>query len=202
MTDDLTALENVGPARADDLRAAGFETTAEVRSADVEELTQIDGIGEELAEAIQNEEPNLKNAGRESEIGEYADDLLEAAAIPQTKMGIARDAGLSYRALQNYLNDYADFAAAFRKQRGKAENALIMASLGNREPLNALLEGRDLDVDDKMVQWLLSRSFEYTKTEKRELDADVDANVDQNTTLKVEFNEKVVESPWSPDDQP
>ena len=172
MTDDLTELENVGPQRADDLRAAGFETTVDVRSASIEELSEVDGIGEQLADAIKHEEPNLKNAGRDSQLAEYADDLLNAARIPQTKTGIARDAGITRRALNNYLNDHADFAAAFRKERGRAERALILAAMGDRSLLNELIEesDRDLDVEDKMVQWLLSRSYGYTEKQELELD--------------------------------
>ena len=174
MSDDLTELENVGPQRADDLRAAGFETTVDVRSASVEELSGVDGIGEQLADAIKNEEPNLKNAGRDSQLDIYANDLLDAARIPQTKTGIARDAGITRRALNNYLNEHPDFAAAFRKERGRAERALILAAMGDRSPLNELIEesDRDLDVEDKMVQWLLSRSYGYT--EKQEFDIESD----------------------------
>ena len=174
MTDDLTELENVGPQRADDLRAAGFETTVDVRSASIEELSGVDGIGEQLADAIKNEEPNLKNAGRDSQLDIYADDLLDAARIPQTKTGIARDAGITRRALNNYLNEHPDFAAAFRKERGRAERALILAAMGDRSLLNELIEesDRDLDVEDKMVQWLLSRSYGYT--EKQEFDIESD----------------------------
>ena len=174
MTDDLTELENVGPQRADDLRAAGFETTVDVRSASIEELSEVDGIGEQLADAIKNEEPNLKNAGRDSKIDEYADGLLQAARIPQTKTGIARDAGITRRALNNYLNEHPDFAAAFRKERGRAERALILAAMGDRSLLNDLIEesDRDLDVEDKMVQWLLSRSYGYS--EKQEFDIESD----------------------------
>jgi len=170
MTDDLTDLPNVGPARADDLRAAGFKTTADVRDADPDALTTISGIGDELASAIQNEEPNLKNAGETHKLDEYRDDLIEAAHIPQTKEGIARDAGITYRALQNYLSESPEFASAFRRARGRAEDALIMASMGDRGPLNRLIEDSDaeMDIDDKMVQWLLARSFDYTETQEVE----------------------------------
>jgi len=174
MSNDLTELENVGPARADDLRAAGFETTTDVRSASVGGLAQIDGIGEQLAEAIKNEEPNLKNAGRDSMLDQYADDLLDAARIPQTKTGIARDAGITRRALNNYLNEHPDFASAFRKERGRAERALILAAMGDRSLLNELIEesDHDLDVEDKMVQWLLSRSYGYTEKQQFDIESD------------------------------
>jgi len=176
MTDDLTELENVGPQRADDLRAAGFETTVDVRSASIEELSEVDGIGEQLADAIKNEEPNLKNAGRDSQLDVYADDLLDAARIPQTKTGIARDAGITRRALNNYLNEHPDFAAAFRKERGRAERALIFAAGGNNEFVNELVADADtdrgLEYDAKTARWLLTRSYGYKETQELEVESD------------------------------
>ena len=176
MTDDLTELENVGPQRADDLRAAGFETTVDVRSASIEELSEVDGIGEQLALAIKNEEPNLKNAGRDSKLAEYADDLLNAAKIPQTKTGIARDAGITRRALNNYLNEHPDFAAGFRRQRGRAEHALLFAAGGDNSLVNELVAeadcDRELDFDPKTAKWLLSRSYGYTEKQQVEVESD------------------------------
>jgi len=199
MSNDLTDLPNVGPARADDLRAAGFDTTAGVRDADSEALTAISGIGDELASAIQNEEPNLKGAGETHKLDEYRDDLIEAAHIPQTKEGIARDAGITYRGLQNYLSESPEFAAAFRRARGRAEDALIMASMGDRGPLNTLIEDSDanLEIDDKMVQWLLSRSFGYVETERKEVDANHKHAGEGGGPIEVQINETVVGTDWS-----
>lgn len=56
MTDDdpqeLTDISGVGPAKADALQAAGFETVDDIRAATQEELAEADGIGNALAARI------------------------------------------------------------------------------------------------------------------------------------------------------
>ena len=53
--DALTDLNGVGEDTADDLRAAGYETPADVRDADRDELTEVDGIGEATAADLVDE---------------------------------------------------------------------------------------------------------------------------------------------------
>jgi predicted flap endonuclease-1-like 5' DNA nuclease len=53
--DGLTDLNGVGEDTADDLRAAGYETPADVRDADSDELTDVDGIGEATAADLVDE---------------------------------------------------------------------------------------------------------------------------------------------------
>jgi NAD(P)-dependent dehydrogenase (short-subunit alcohol dehydrogenase family)/predicted flap endonuclease-1-like 5' DNA nuclease len=50
---DLTDIDGVGPTTADALRAAGFETVADVRAASVEDLTVADGVGPATAQRIE-----------------------------------------------------------------------------------------------------------------------------------------------------
>jgi len=52
---DLEALSGVGPAKADDLRAAGYESINDLRAADENDLTAVTGISAGLAETITNE---------------------------------------------------------------------------------------------------------------------------------------------------
>ena len=117
-----------------------------------------------------------RNAGRDSKLAEYADDLLNAAKIPQTKTGIARDAGITRRALNNYLNEKPDFAAAFRRQRGRAERALLFAAGGDNSLVNELLAeadcDRELNFNPKTAKWLLSRSYGYTEKQQVEVESD------------------------------
>jgi small subunit ribosomal protein S3 len=49
---DLVDLAGVGPAKADALREAGFESLDDVRSAAEEDLTEVSGVGPALAEKI------------------------------------------------------------------------------------------------------------------------------------------------------
>ena len=50
--DDPSALEGVGEAKADTLREAGYETTADLADASAEELAAIDGISDDLAASV------------------------------------------------------------------------------------------------------------------------------------------------------
>ena len=51
--EDLTRIMHVGDFLATNLRAKGFETIADVRAADREELTEVTGVGRQRAEDIQ-----------------------------------------------------------------------------------------------------------------------------------------------------
>jgi len=51
---DLTTLDGVGPATAEALRAAGFDSVAAVRAASAEELTTTDGVGPARARRIKD----------------------------------------------------------------------------------------------------------------------------------------------------
>lgn len=53
--EDLTDLTAVGPTVAEGLRAAGFETVADVRAATREDLTGVDGIGAARADRIKSD---------------------------------------------------------------------------------------------------------------------------------------------------
>ena len=53
--DALTDLNGVGEDTAPDLRAAGYETPAEVRDADPDELTDVEGIGDATAADLVDE---------------------------------------------------------------------------------------------------------------------------------------------------
>ena len=44
MTEDLTDIDGVGPAIAEQLRGAGFETVDNVKEASIEDLCVVDGI--------------------------------------------------------------------------------------------------------------------------------------------------------------
>jgi len=51
----IEEISGVGPAKGETLRAAGFETTADVRAADHDELAEVEGIGDALAEQIKSD---------------------------------------------------------------------------------------------------------------------------------------------------
>ncbi|GAA1280028.1 hypothetical protein GCM10009646_78750 [Streptomyces aureus] len=162
MTDDLTSIDGVGPAIAEQLREAGFETSDDVTSASVDDLADVHMLGESSAEAILDGTDSGK--GRPSNLDKYEGDILDAAREGLTYEGIARVAGVGVSTLHEWRNEYADFSESLERARSEAERELIQ------------------DVD---AEFVLERSYGYVKTEKREVD--MDADVDSTHDVTAEF---------------
>jgi len=88
------------------------------------------------------------------------DDILAAAREGFSKAGCARAAGVSHTALDRYLDAHDDFRSAFTRARHNGESEWID-------------EGRGEDGDSSFAKFMLASSYDYKKTEKREVDADV-----------------------------
>ena len=117
MTEDLTSIDGVGPAIADQLREAGFETVDDVQGADVGELADVHLIGAASAEAILGGDDDA-HGGRPSKLDDVRDDLLEAAERGTTKEGCARAAGIATSTLYDWLDQFPEFSEAFNRARG------------------------------------------------------------------------------------
>ena len=89
------------------------------------------------------------------------DDILEAARDGLSKAGCARAAGVEKPSLLRYLEAHEDFRTAFARARAKGERRLATGPLYDRE--------HEPDMDGQHARFLLSTSFDYVKTEKREL---------------------------------
>ena len=163
MSDDLTDLTGVGPKTAEALEEVGFETTEGVLNADVDELTEAEYIGESTGEAILEQEMSGYK-GRPKKLADKKDDIHEAAERGLTYEGIARVAGVGSSTLREWRNDYPEFEAELQEARARGEQKLI-----------------ERVAEDK-PEFILERSYDYIKTEKREIDADVD----QTTTHSLE----------------
>jgi hypothetical protein len=102
---------------------------------------------------------NADDSGRPSKLEEYEDDILEAAEEGLTFEGIARVAGIGVSTLHEWRDEYPQFSESLNRARARAERDLIQ------------------EVDPEFV---LERSYDYVKTERREVDleADVDASHD------------------------
>ena len=150
MTEDLTEIDGVGDAIAEQLREAGFETVADVEDATVDDLADVHLIGEASAKAILDGDDEA-HGGRPSMLNEYEDDLLAAAREGLTYEGIARVAGVGVSTLHEWRDDHEDFSESLERARAKAERDLIE------------------DVD---AEFVLERSYGYVKTERLEADID------------------------------
>jgi len=97
----------------------------------------------------------------------YEDDheaILDAARDGLSKAGCARTAGTQKQNLQRYLEaeENADFRDAFARARARGERRLLAGPLVDREG--------EPDMDGQHARFILSTSFDYVKTEKRELE--------------------------------
>jgi len=118
--------------------------------------------------------------GRDFAIGEADHEaILEAASMGKSVRGCARAAGVSLSQLQRYLEAHEDFRVSFERARARGESELIEGGL------------HDDDVDTSMAKFLLASSFEYKKTEKREVAGDGGGPVE------IQLNETIVETPHS-----
>jgi len=108
--------------------------------------------------------------GRDFRIGpDDHEDILQAAREGMSKAGCARAAGVSKQNLQRYLDadENTEFRDAFLRARHVGERKLIRAPLQN-DPADPV------EIDGQHARFLLSTSFDYVKTERRELEGDID----------------------------
>jgi len=112
-------------------------------------------------------DPDAENPqGRDFAIKEADHEtILSAARDGFSKAGCARAAGVGEASLQRYLDAHDDFRSAFMRARHDGERTLLKGPLVEREDERESIDGQH-------ARFLLSTSFDYQKTEKREL-ADV-----------------------------
>lgn len=91
--------------------------------------------------------------GRPSLLEEYEDDILAAARKGLTYEGIARVAGVGVRTLHEWREKHEDFSQSLERARARAEQDLIQ------------------NADSEFV---LERSYGYTKEQEVELSGEVD----------------------------
>lgn len=95
--------------------------------------------------------------GRPSKFTEdRAHNAIDSARKGLSKAGCSRAAGVGKATLERWLDGRDEFRNAFRRARNEGEVALIEDGL------------HDPDTDGAMARFLLSTSFDYVKTEKRE----------------------------------
>lgn len=107
-------------------------------------------------------DPDAENPhGRDFTLSEADhEDILEAARLGTSVRGCARAAGVSLSQLQRYLDAHPDFRVSFERARAQGEDRLIRDGL------------YDDGTDSSMAKFLLASSFDYKKTEKREVEGE------------------------------
>jgi hypothetical protein len=111
-------------------------------------------------------EHNDTDTGRPSEVAKHEDEILEGARQGMTKQGLARLAGVDESTLYRYLDKHDQFRKSLKRARAQGEL-------------------RHLErVDERGSQFILERSFGYTKSQEIEHSGDVDTG---ETEVTVNF---------------
>lgn len=111
-------------------------------------------------------DPDAENPhGRDFTIDESDHDaILQAARDGMSQAGCARAAGVDEKNLRRYLDAHEDFRRDFRRARYEGERKLVKGALhDDPDPARP-------DMNGQHARFLLSTSFEYVKTEKREVE--------------------------------
>jgi AcrR family transcriptional regulator len=98
-------------------------------------------------------DPDAENPhGRPSKLEDRREDIMEAAERGLTLEGIARAAGVGVSTLREWRTKHDDFSAALKRARARAEVDLI---------------------EDASAEFVLERSYDYTKSQEVELSGEV-----------------------------
>lgn len=109
-------------------------------------------------------DPDAENPhGRDFALSEDDhDDILDAAKMGASKAGCARAAGVDEASLRRYLDAHDDFRRAFAQARAEGEQRLLRGPLFREEDARREMDGQH-------ARFLLSTSFDYKKTERKEV---------------------------------
>lgn len=101
-------------------------------------------------------ETTSPRGGRPTKLHDHWDDVMEAARMGKPINGCARVAGVDESTLHRWLNRHEEFASKFRKARAEGETRHLET------------------VDDSGSQFVLERSFGWTKKKEIEHQGDAD----------------------------
>ncbi|ELZ05581.1 hypothetical protein [Natrialba aegyptia] len=108
------------------------------------------------------EERRRPQEGRPSELEDNWEACIEAAERGLTYEGIARVAGVGVSTLREWRNDNDEFHAELEKARSRGEQQLVER------------------VAEDRPEFILERSYDYVKTERHEVEADVDQTTEHS----------------------
>jgi transposase len=105
---------------------------------------------------IESHGGHVSGHGRPSKLDDYEEDILTGARQGMTLAGCARLAGVDESTLHRWINKYDEFRKSLKRARAQGELQHLQS------------------VNDSGSQFILERSFGYTKTEKREIEGGLD----------------------------
>lgn len=147
---ELTDIPGIGPAIADNLRAAGFETPDDVLDASVDELAAVELIGESTAEAILNGEASGRR-GRDPDVRDHLGAILEHAEKPLSDRDVIARSPIGWSTHKEWRNKegepYDTYQEEWRNARAKGRERLLSDGLYG-------------DADSSLVKYLIKCSGE------------------------------------------
>lgn len=164
--DELEAIPGIGPAIADNLRAAGYETPDAVMAADVDELAAVELIGESSAEAILNGEARGRR-GPEPQVDEVIGDVRRQLEKPISNRAAIAQSDIGRATHKEWLkkdgHPYTKYQEMYEEARAIAEEELI-------------LQGLNKGYDSSLVKFLLKATFGYNDEQSINVRGKVDTD--------------------------
>jgi hypothetical protein len=164
--DSLEDIPGIGPAIAENLRAAGLDSADAVLAADAGELADVELIGESTAEAILNGEADGRR-GRDPDVREHLDAVCEQARKPLSDRDAIARSPIGWSTHKEWRNKdgepYATYQEEWRNARAVGRERLID-------------EGLYGEADSSLVKYLIKCSdagYDDEQTIKHEGDADL-----------------------------
>lgn len=118
-----------------------------------------------------HDDPGAENPqGRPSTLDEHEDDILTGARQGMTLEGCARVAGIDESTLHRWIDKYDDFRKSLKRARAHGELQHLQS------------------VNNSGSRFILERSFGYTKTEKREVEATHSGELELTTQEKEQLD--------------
>jgi len=162
MTDDIESITGIGPQIAENLRAAGFETADEVTEASVDELTEVELIGESTAEAIVAGDLEGRK-GRDPTVEEHLDAVREQLEKPISDRAAIAQSPIGRKTHKEWLDKdgepYEAYQEMYRDARAIAEERLAMDGLYG-------------EADSSLVKFLLKATHGYQDKQTVEHEGD------------------------------
>jgi hypothetical protein len=115
---------------------------------------------------IESHGGHVSGHGRPSKLDDYEEDILTGARQGMTLAGCARLAGVDESTLHRWINKYDEFRKSLKRARAQGELQHLQS------------------VNDSGSQFILERSFGYTKSQEIEHSGDVDTG---ETEVTVNF---------------
>jgi len=171
MTDDLTDLNGVGPKLAENLRAAGFETPADIREADPDGLEAVDLVGRSTAKALANG-TTLGTRGQNPTVDEHIEDVREQLEKPISDKAAIGLSPIGRKTHKEWLKKdggpYERYQQMYREARAIAEEKTVMGGLHG-------------EADSSMAKFLLKATHGYEDKQTVEHEGDAaDITIDFN----------------------